>query len=128
MYDAAQAYKQQATSTANPAQLVLMLYDGALAAIERARLADGVEGVHRELVKAQAIVTELLSTLDVEQGGQIAKNLRSLYEFCLEQMVEANVTKDLDELEVVSTTLRPIRDAWEQSCVIGAGEPMAVAG
>lgn len=127
MYDAVQAYQQQATNTANPAQLVLMLYDGALAALERAGLGDGVEGVHRELVKAQDIITELLSTLDVERGGEIAHSLRGLYEFCLDRLVEANLSKDLGHLDAVTETLRPIRDAWEQSCIVGSVEPVPVA-
>lgn len=110
-------YRTQAVETAGPAQLVLMLYDGALAALYRARLAEGShETVNAELLKAQAIVTELRVTLDHERGGEIASSLAALYEFCLDRMISANVRKELRLLDEVESVLREIRDAWEQSC------------
>jgi flagellar protein FliS len=122
-------YQAQAVETASPAQLVLMLYDGALAAMVRARLGDEqpdrVEVIHGELTKAQAIITELLVTLDLERGGVIAANLASLYDFCLDRLLSANLSKDLSQLDAVEAVVRDLRDAWEQSCVTGL---TAVAG
>ena len=117
----ADAYRNQAVTTAGPAQLVLMLYDGALAAISRAVQAntlgpDGIETVNRELQRAQDIVTELLVTLDVERGGQVAKSLASLYDFCIDRLIRANIRKDFTLLEPVSKVLGELRDAWESAC------------
>ena len=121
----AQAYVTDSIGTAGPAQLVLALYDGALGAIERARTIlvlgahaghSGIEAVHAQLVKAQRIVTELRVTLDHEHGGDIARNLDALYEFCLRTLVDANLTKDSSRLTPASDVLRSLRDTWAQAC------------
>lgn len=115
------AYRNQAVQTANPAQLVLMLYDRALAAVARATNAveqgvQGIETVNQELQRAQDIVTELMVTLDFERGGQVAKSMASLYDFCLDRLIRANVRKDMTLLEPVVTVLRELRDAWDAAC------------
>ena len=134
----ATAYVNDSIGTAGPAQLVLALYDGALGAIERARIlletparppgsesgagrAHGstpgsVETVHTQLVKAQRIVTELRVTLDHERGGDIARNLDALYGFCLRTLVDANLTKDPSRLTPAFDVLRSLRDTWAQAC------------
>lgn len=120
----AAAYQTDAVVTAGPAQLVLMLYQGAIDAISRARAAEEarlpgrIEIVNRELVRAQDIVTELQVALDHEQGGQVAGNLEALYRFCVELLVEANVSKDLHGLDPVINVLSTLRDAWEESCCV----------
>jgi flagellar secretion chaperone FliS len=123
------AYQAQATTTASPAQLVLMLYDGALTQIARAEEAlDGArdgEAAHQALSKAQAIVTELAVTLDHERGGEMAANLASLYEYCNHLLVDANIAKSAAGLPDAANVLRGLRDAWEQACL---GAPVGVAG
>lgn len=120
--NSANPYRDQAVATASPAQLVLMLYDGALAALLRARSADEepsaarIETVNRELQRAQRIVTELRCTLDHERGGDIARSLAALYDFCQDRLVAANTSKQLDGLDAVERVLGELRDAWEQAC------------
>jgi flagellar protein FliS len=127
--NAMDAYTQQAATTASPAQLVLMLYDGALARVTGAEqaLAEPVdlEAAHTALTKAQAIVHELLGTLDLERGGAVAANLASIYTYVVELLVEVNLSKDPTALAEVADLLTGIRDAWEQACVQRA---VAVAG
>lgn len=123
------AYAEQAATTASPAQLVLMLYDGALARIEAARVAletdpRDLELANRSLGKAQAIIRELQVTLDHERGGGVAANLASLYGFCQERLVHANVNKVAEPLDEVVDVLQPLRDTWHEACVTNA----AVAG
>jgi flagellar secretion chaperone FliS len=121
-------YQTQAATTASPAQLVLMLYDGALSRIARAEvaLADASPQLaHENLTKAQAIVTELDITLDRERGGEVAANLASLYDFCNDRLMQANVAKSSEGLGDVANVLRGLRDAWEQACL---GTPVGVAG
>lgn len=130
MTNVTDAYTQQATITASPAQLVLMLYDGTLArvtAAEQALTAEPVrlDAAHVALTKAQAIVRELSATLDRERGGQVAANLSSIYGYVSELLIEANLRKDATPLSEVSRLVTEIRDAWEQACV---QRPMAVAG
>lgn len=117
-------YQQAATTTAGPAQLVLMLYDGALTHLGRARTALEAEprdlmGAHESIMKVQAIISELDVSLDHEAGGQIASSLASLYLYCREQLVEANLNKDPEPLAIVADVIAPLRDAWEESCVQG---------
>jgi flagellar secretion chaperone FliS len=130
MYGTPQSqYQVQAVETAPPAQLVLMMYDGALAAITRAEqamapAAADVPGVtevaHGELVRAQRIIEELLYSLDHERGGQIAANLAALYDFCLDRLMTANIHKDVSVLPAVRDTLAGLREAWERSCCLAA--------
>jgi flagellar protein FliS len=123
MHPATNPYQTQSVTTAGPAQLVLMLFDRALVGIARAQQASGGEGrprvletVNHELQRAQDIVTELQIALDREQGGQIAANLHALYDFCLDRLVDANITKDVSGLEPVARTLQDLRDAWDEAC------------
>lgn len=129
MHPAANPYQAHSVSTASPAQLVLMLFDRALLATARARQAhaDGgpgaLETINHELQRAQDILTELRFALDHERGGQTAANLEALYEFCIDRLTEANLRKELSRLDAVESTLRGIRDAWDEACV----QPAAVA-
>lgn len=114
--DAYAQYRTQAVATASPAQLVAMLYQGALTAITVAEqaLADGtnLELAHRELVRAQDIVNELTWSLDHEQGGVLAANLASLYDFCTDRLLRANIDKDAGLLPEVRDTLAGLAEAW----------------
>ncbi|MFA9430938.1 flagellar export chaperone FliS [Egicoccus sp. AB-alg2] len=126
------AYQTQAAQTASPAQLVVMLYNGALAEVSRATRGleaspVDIEDVNDCLGRAQAIVTHLAVTLDMERGGAVAANLASLYDFCRDRLVAANVAKSADGLEAVTSVLTDLRDAWEQGCVNGQAAA-AVAG
>lgn len=123
-------YRQQEAQTASPAQLVLMLYNGALAEIARAGRGlaaepKHIEDVHDCLTRAQAIVTELLVTLDYDRGDPLAAQMAALYEYCLELLVQANMSKASDGLAEAADVLTGLRDAWEQACVLGHPEPAA---
>ena len=122
-------YRTQAATTASPSQLVLMLFDGVLAEVARAgrALAPPVDVVdaHDCLGRAQAIVTELTLTLDHERGGQLATNLASLYAFCEERLVDANVRKSPEHLDDVTDVILGIREAWETACL--PSSPISVA-
>jgi len=123
-----QQYQQAAATTAGPAQLVLMLYDGALIrldvaceAIEEGRKA----AAHEALVRVQAIVDELMMSLDFDRGGEVARNLAELYDYCSRQLIEANIQKDAGLVRDVEAVIRGLRDAWDEGVVRG---PVAVAG
>ena len=90
------AYKKASVNTLDQNKLIIMLYDGA---IKNANFAvqymesGEIEKVHDSLIKTKNIVTELLATLNMEQGGEIAKNLKSLYSYMFSQLIEANMEK-----------------------------------
>ena len=115
---AGDAYQSQAVGTAGPLQLVLMLYDRALAAVARSEWAlknaelGSIELAHKELTRAQDIVTELMLSLDHDSGGEIAASLNAIYEFCLERLTQANLSKDPSSLPFVAKSLTDLREAW----------------
>ncbi len=110
------ASRAQSVTTAGPAQLVLMLFEGALTAIDRACRAitttDTGDEAHVELTRAQDIVLELQMSLDHEVGGAIAASLDALYGYCLEQLLKANLAKSREPLAPVAHVIREIRDSW----------------
>ncbi len=110
-------YRQTQAQTAPPAELVVMLYRGAirfvLAAIDALDRRD-LPTAHDKLLRAQAVVLELNSTLDSEHGGEIANNLAQLYAYMHQQLVSANVSKDPEPVRIVLPLLRDLLEAWEQ--------------
>lgn len=117
-----QHYKSDAVATASPARLVTMLYDRALQglAVTHGVLSDGrgdMELANKELLHVQRIVNELQVTLDHERGGEIATNLDAIYTWSLEQLIEANLTKQPEPVRHVRDAIEGIRDAWVQATV-----------
>lgn len=113
------AYQQNQIKTASREKLVLMLYDGAIRFIVQAENAwqeeQNVQKTHNGLVRAQEIVTELMSTLDREAGGEIATSLFLLYEYMLRRLVEANLKKDTAIMGEVRGLLSGLREAWQEA-------------
>lgn len=116
-------YRQSSVQTSTPAQLVLMLYDGAIRFI-RAGLdglkRDDLEKTNINLGKAQTIVSELMSTLD--NNYEVSKNLYSLYEYTNFLLVEANIRKDTTKAEEAVGYLMELRETWLQASKIAAGQ------
>ena len=109
------AYKQQSILTATPGQLVVMLYDGCVRFLQQGALAmrDGnLAEAGTRLSRAEAIIDELLSTLDMEQGGQIAQNLEGIYVFCKRLLLEARAENDADKVDLVRGYLADLRESW----------------
>jgi flagellar protein FliS len=115
--DPTRAYREQSVLTATPGQLVVMLYDGCRRFLTQAAHAmrDGDDRLaDRRLGRAEAILDELLSTLDLEQGGVVASRLQGIYVFCCRQLLEARSASDAAMIEQVSELLGELRDAWSQ--------------
>lgn len=112
-------YRRDAVMTARPDQLVTMLYDRLLQAMDKARQAivSGTDAavVHDELVLGQRILEELRVTLDLARGGELAENLSQLYSFCGDELVAANVGKDATRIDGAEAVIRDIRDAWVEA-------------
>lgn len=111
-------YKAAAVEQADPVKLVGMLYDGALRFTELSRraIAEGdAEAAHNAIMRAYAIVAELLATLDFKQGGDIAPRLEQLYDYVLHLLREANLGKDTAKLDQAEKVLRELSGAWEDA-------------
>ena len=113
----ARQYQQAQFATVDRGQLLLMMFDGAqrfLSEAEQRRPADDVAGFVTALGRAQAVIAELLSTLDHQRGGEIARNLDRLYRFMLDHLIEANVTKSVRHVGQVRRILGIIADAYRE--------------
>ncbi|MDX2471594.1 MAG: flagellar export chaperone FliS [SAR324 cluster bacterium] len=109
------AYKAAAVTTEDQGALILMLYDGAIRFCKTAQLKHkkgDIEGVHNNLVKAKDIVSELLSSLDPEKGGDIGQNLNNLYIYIFNKLIDANVQKDMAILAEAEDLLIEMREGW----------------
>ena len=108
----ARQYFKQDVETASKEQILIMLYDGAIRFLTIAKNAmekEDAEKAHNNIVKAQNILTELMSSLDFEIGGEIAQNLYSLYEYYHYCLIQANVKKDVAKVEEVIGHLRSLK-------------------
>ena len=118
-----QAYQTNSVNTANPGELTLMLYNGALKFLKQAKvsLAEKKWDKANEYNKrAQDIVGELIVSLD--QKYPLAKQMLSLYEYLQERLIEANIKKESSILEEVEGLLTQFRDTWKQAMVLAKAQ------
>lgn len=113
------SYRQIATQTAPPAQLVLMLFDGAIRflnqALEGFRYDDPVEfnqTIHNNVTRTQDIIAELNVSLDMERGGDFAQTMRQLYDYFDRRLQESNMTKTDAGIHEVLKLITGLREAW----------------
>ena len=113
----AAAYRERSVLTASPAQLVVMLYDGAgrflLQAATAMRAEDQVS-CDAKLRRAEAVLDELHSTLDKDRGGEIASRLEGIYVFCRRHLIEARIERDAGMIDKVAELLAELRESWAQ--------------
>jgi flagellar protein FliS len=126
--ESAKRYQAVAIDTAPPGQLVLMLFDGALrfmatavSGFKEADLPKRVEAVHNNLIKAQNVLRELQTSLDMEKGGEFSERMFALYEYMIAQLNKANLQKDARPIRVVEKLLEQIRTAWAQMLAQSSG-------
>ncbi|MBS7305569.1 MAG: flagellar export chaperone FliS [Lachnospiraceae bacterium] len=112
------AYSQYANNrilTASPAELTLMLYEGAIKFCNIAIMAienKDNEKAHTNIMMAQRIIEEFQLTLDFKY--EIANDFNNVYNYLMQRLREANLTKDKEILEEVNTHLRVMRDTWKE--------------
>lgn len=108
-------YLKTKVMTASPEQLQLMLYDGAIRFCEQARqdIQDKrVEDSFHHLSKVQKIVLELMNGLRDDVAPELCQNMRRLYLFCYDRLVEANIKKTISAVDDALLVLRDIRHTW----------------
>jgi len=111
-------YQQTQVGTSNPEKILLMLYDGAInfSRIAREKAVNGDRGERgRYVSKAQAVVAELMNTLDHEVGGAISKRLEQLYLYIINEYVNANVENSVASLDNTIRILSILRDTWAEA-------------
>jgi len=110
-------YKSVQIQTCSPAQLVLLLLEGALRFAAEAEIAIEAKDRARageRIGRCHAVVEELAAGLDMTDDTGMCENLMAVYGFCMRRLVEANLKQDRAMLQEVAKCIRPIREAWAQ--------------
>jgi len=111
----ANRYKQTAVQTANPGQILILLYEAAIRNVKKASQcidAGDMAGKGTHIGKTHDIINELNNTLNFEVGGEIARNLERLYNFMIEQLIRANTESSKEPLVAVQRNLETLLEGW----------------
>lgn len=109
------AYANQKIQYASPAELTLMLYEGAIKFCNRAIVAcekKDIKEAHINIMKTERIIGEFIQTLDTKYP--VAQDFERVYTYLLDRLIQANVKKDPVILEEVLKHLRTMRDTWKE--------------
>jgi flagellar protein FliS len=123
--NALSAYRETRIKTASQGQLIIMLYDEAVKHLDRGldlleknmtgkKDPGKIELINKAVLKTQEIITELMVSLDFEQGGEIAKNLFALYTWFNKELLEANIKQDIRRITIIRNMLNELRGAWNE--------------
>jgi flagellar protein FliS len=110
-----QRYHRTEVETSDPLRLVLLAYDGLLSSLRKAlehQVAGEFEAKAREVQRALDLINELWSSLDMERGGPIARNLAAIYGYASKEILLADARKDAAAMEAVHGLLHSLREAW----------------
>ena len=128
------AYQKTNVNTASQGRLVVLLYEGAVKHLNAAismfgsdnRLKPGdIEQFGIHLQKTQAIITELQVSLDMEKGGDIARNLMSLYLYFNEEIMDATIKQNKEKLQFILKMVNELADSWRVIANSTANAPAA---
>ena len=123
--NAVSTYKETKIKTAGQGQLIIMLYNTAVRHLDEALFLlqtndtgkkdpGKIEKIGKAVVKTQEIISELMVSLDFEQGGEIAANLFSLYTWFNRELMEANIKQDAKRITIVKNHIENLRNAWQE--------------
>ncbi len=108
-------YNNNKVMTASPAELTLMLYEGAIKFCNLAEAgieSKDIQKAHTNIIKVEKIIDYLRQTLDMKY--EVAQDFERIYSYLSERLVEANVKKDLEILKEVNMHLHAVRDNWKE--------------
>jgi flagellar protein FliS len=126
-------YLENMVANANPVRLVIMLYEKAINCLENALELRDTEDFdmqrskYEEMGRALEIISVLDATLDMEKGGEIAKNLREIYRSLMDELTYQMLKEDRERLERVIKILKDLKSAWEEVERIHYGKAQKVA-
>jgi flagellar secretion chaperone FliS len=119
----AKAYREREILSASPGRLVVIVFDHVLANLFRAKVAGESKNLAlrlESLGRARDGVMELLATVDVEKGGSLGVNLRSIYGFVFNQLLDEARTPDASRLQRIAAIITDLRDAFASISAEGA--------
>ena len=123
--NASSTYKETKVKTAGQGQLIVMLYDEAVKQLTKAiellelnktdkKDPGRIEQISKSIMKTEEIITELTISLNFDQGGDISKNLFSLYTWFNRELVEANINQDIKRITMVKDLVIDLRNTWSK--------------
>lgn len=118
-------YQKSSIETASREQILIMLYDGAIQFLNKAKVAmqnKDIEATNNNLIGAQNIIQEFINSLDREIAPQLADNLTSLYEYFIRRLVHANLKKKIEPIDEVLSYLKSLKATWEKAIVLAQKE------
>ena len=114
-----QKYKENSINTASKEEITLMLYDGCIKFMNLAKIGiqeKNIQKANENLIKAQNIITELDSTLNMDV--EISKNFHMLYDFALSRLIDANIQKKEEFVDDAKMVIVDLRDGWKEAMII----------
>ena len=111
------AYKNTAVGTADQKDLILICYDEALRSLQVGKecyLRKEFEEKARQFIRAQDFISELLGSLNMQAGGEIARNLSAIYKFCLQHIMQGDLSGNMRAIDDIIKMLSELRSAWAQ--------------
>ena len=118
-------YQKSSIETASREQILIMLYDGAIQFLNKAKIAmqnKEIENSHNNLIAAQKIIQEFIDSMDREVAPQLAENLISLYEYFIRRLIQANIKKQIEPIDEVLKYLKSLKATWEQAIILAQKE------
>lgn len=121
-------YQKNSVETSTPERILILLYDGAINFLNKAKIAieeNNLEDMHNNIMRCEEIILEFMNTLDMDAGGDMAKNLYNLYDFLYRRLVQANLEKDINKVDEVLRHLFDLRTTWNKAIEISNAEKAA---
>ncbi|MFZ5585178.1 MAG: flagellar export chaperone FliS [Thermodesulfobacteriota bacterium] len=111
-------YRKTQIATVDRGRLIVLLYEGAISFLIKAKASlqdNDIPGYSGQINRAQDIIDELNASLNLDQGGDIARNLRRLYLFMGDQLVRAKIKQDMQRIDEVIRMLSSLGEAWREA-------------
>ena len=124
-----QVYKNQSIMLASKEELTLMLYNGCVKFIRQADMAianKNISKANEYIIRAQDIIAELMSTLDMSY--ELSKGRAGIYDYMSRRLIDANIHKDSSILNEVLELAIQLRDTWSEAMQVASHKPAAVRG
>lgn len=118
-------YQKNEVETASPEKVLILLYDGAINFLNKAKIAieeNDTEQSHKNIMACEKIILEFMNTLDIKEGNELAKNLYSLYDYLYNALVQANMNQDIGKVEEVLRHLKSLRETWSKAIEMANAE------
>lgn len=118
-------YQKTHVETAPPERILVMLFEGAIQFLNKSKIAmekEDIQDMHNNLIGAQNIIYEFINTLDPKPNPDVAENLRRLYQYMIERLVEANMKRKIEPIDEVLGFLRELKETWEKAILIAKEE------